>query len=124
RISRSAERVGPRSSCSVMAGTSRTELRKQFRGQWSVSGGMATCFLACRAFSREQDAAAYALDQQRIDGAAPPAQRPLLASFVPDDQQVDVQRVDEPRDDFDRLTVEQVRRHRKATFGETRRCFA
>src|SRR5262249_39643854 len=56
----------------------------------------------------DEDAAADALDQYRVDGAAPPAQRERLAARMTEDQEIDPELGHELGDDVDRLAHDQV----------------
>ena len=76
---------------------------------------------ACEEAPRRAGCSSARARSARVARAAPPAQRPLLAALVPEDQQVDAQRLDHPRDDLDRHAVEQVRRHREAALDQQRR---
>src|SRR5215470_620937 len=57
---------------------------------------------------RHENAAADALDQDRIDGSAPPAHREGLAARMTENQKVDRELAYELGDDFDRLADDQV----------------
>ena len=94
----------PRSRRSTRSSATRGEMAEigvgdVFPRNWAV--GRRTCpeihlrprfpVSACRLIAGNQDAAAHTLDQHRVDGASPPAQRKLLAAPMADDDEVDAQ---------------------------------
>jgi 16S rRNA (uracil1498-N3)-methyltransferase len=71
-----------------------------------------------RRVARDQDAAADALDQHRVDRAAPPSEREFLAAPMADDQKIDPQAVAELGDHLDGLAVLEVGGDGEAALGE------
>src|SRR3954453_16496245 len=64
-----------------------------------------------RSGRRDQNAAANAIDQHLVDGAAPPAQRKRFAAGMPEDEEIDTELFDEARDHVDGLADHQMRLH-------------
>ena len=78
-----------------------------FYGDLSLSPAALRCDQRFR-IGGDQDAAADALDQDRVDRAAPPAQRERLAARMSQDQEVDAELGNQLGQDIDRLADDQV----------------
>src|ERR1700751_4493157 len=101
-----ADRAGGRTSSGGVGPRARSAWGRPAR---RPSGRRATHHVALgTGVGSDQDAAADALDQDRIDRAPPPAHRKGLAARMTEDQEIDAELAHELGKDVDRLPDDQM----------------